>query len=362
MSRTIHGLSHQGLKAFRKKSAALPVYWIYLSRMNNEGVAWPSARGLAKDTGWNKATCLEARDYLIEIKALEVVKDYVRPDWRDKPAQEKTRKINFDRSEYYRPTGYIMIADKKFKMLYNGSDEASSIDENASDVLQNRTSAQTGHPPTPDIQFGSTELNSPIDLDSSKSDLDSSKDTAPFGAGLETPDPISLVENPKPTNGTNPSKELPANTGAAIPPQSSAKIPPAVSRWNDVQLNAYYVENKADIDLIAAARGVDHERVPFKNCLVGDRRETVKLHISILARQLAVAEYIKFLREKHFSWRKKFCVSLKEMASTIAVYESQLYPLKEVLDIPTSTPEEIAQGFKTFAESQSSLLGKGIAS
>src|SRR6185295_16293387 len=128
MSRTIHGQSHKAIKAFRKKPASLTVYWIYVSRMNNEGVAWPSVAGLGKDTGWNKDTCMEGRAYLVSLGALEKVDGYVRPDWRDLPLAEKTRKLNLDQSEYYRPTGFIIWKGEKLPMLYNGGDEAADID------------------------------------------------------------------------------------------------------------------------------------------------------------------------------------------------------------------------------------------
>lgn len=195
MSRTIHGSSHKALKAFRKKSAALPVYWIYVSRMNNEGVAWPSSAGLAKDTGWNKAACLEGRKHLVSIGALELVEGYIRPEWRELTPQARTRKMNVDKTEYYRPTGYVVINDKKIPMLYNGGDEPSTIDEQpsdgknrlTSDALGHRTALDVGHSPmseTADGQNASTELNSSIQLGSSNTELDSTKEkkTAPNGA------------------------------------------------------------------------------------------------------------------------------------------------------------------------------------
>jgi hypothetical protein len=162
MSRAIHGKSYEALKVFRKKPAALAVYWIYVSRMNNEGVAWPALPRLAKETGWNKNTCHAARNHLISLGALERVDDYVQPEWRKLSAQALTRKRNFDKSEYYRPTGYIMVGSKRMPMLYNGADEQSSLEEKSSDVLQDRTSADTGHPPVADIQSGGNELSTTV--------------------------------------------------------------------------------------------------------------------------------------------------------------------------------------------------------
>jgi hypothetical protein len=162
MSRAIHGKSYEALKVFRKKPAALAVYWIYVSRMNNEGVAWPALPRLAKETGWNKNTCHAARNHLIDLGALERVDDYVQPEWRKLSAQALTRKRNFDKSEYYRPTGYIMVGSRRMPMLYNGADEQTSLEEQSSDVPQERTSADTGHPPALDIRSGGNELSTTV--------------------------------------------------------------------------------------------------------------------------------------------------------------------------------------------------------
>ncbi len=181
MSRTIHGQSTKALKYLREKPAALAVYWCYVARMNNEGVAWPGARGLAKDTSWNKATCLEARQLLVGLCALEPVLNYIRPEWRKLPDGEQKKKKGLDRSEYFRPTGYIIVNEQKLMLLYNGGDEANDIDEKAPDVRRGRPSTPqddsgNGHLP------GSTELGSLLNLDSSKSEGDSQKDIAPGGA------------------------------------------------------------------------------------------------------------------------------------------------------------------------------------
>lgn len=128
MSRTIHGRSHQALSHFRAHPAALAVYWIYVSRMNNEGVAWPSSRGMASDTGWNRETCLNARAHLIALKALELVEGYVRPQWRALPAADLKKRQVLDKAEYYRPTGFVIVDGAKLYMLYNGGDEDSALD------------------------------------------------------------------------------------------------------------------------------------------------------------------------------------------------------------------------------------------
>jgi hypothetical protein len=174
MSRTIHGLSHKAIAAFREKPAALAVYWIYVSRMNNEGVAWPSGAGLAKSTDWNKEACLDGRGFLVAHEALERVEGYIRPEWRKLDAKVLKRKLILDKAEYYRPTGYILLGKDntdKFWLLYNGGDEPSEVDGSLNDGQPRRPSK----PPTtgaPDGRPDQPELDSSLDSDS-KNELDS---------------------------------------------------------------------------------------------------------------------------------------------------------------------------------------------
>jgi|CXWL01.1.fsa_nt_gi hypothetical protein len=196
MSRTIHGKSTKALKHLRKKPAALAVYWCYVARMNNEGVAWPGARGLAHDTEWNKSTCLEARQLLVSLCALEPMPDYIRPEWRKLAEGEQRKRKGLDRSEYFRPTGYIMVGEQKLMLLYNGGDEANDIDEKAPDVRRGSTSTPqdnsgNGHLP------GSTELDSPPNLDSSQSEGNSTL-IAPDGAAGASSSPFKVVEPGQP--------------------------------------------------------------------------------------------------------------------------------------------------------------------
>lgn len=174
MSRTIHGKSTKALRHLHDAPAALAVYWCYVARMNQEGVAWPSGRGLEHDTGWNQETCLNGRALLIKLQALTSVQDYVRPDWREKDAKTKARLLNLDKSQYYRPTGYIVVAGKKIPMLYTGGDEPNDIDETAPDARPDRAST----PPMIDeadarpnrAEFDSLlQFNSNPDLDSNNS-------------------------------------------------------------------------------------------------------------------------------------------------------------------------------------------------
>lgn len=175
MSRTIHGLSHKAIAAFRPNPAALAVYWIYVSRMNNEGVAWPSGASLAKTTAWNKEACLNGRGFLVAHEALERVEGYIRPEWRKLDTKTLKRRLTLDRSEYYRPTGFIMLTEKekpvKYWLLYNGGDEVSELESTHDDGRRGRPSSAPsvgdadGRPNPP-------ELDSSLHLDSS-SELDS---------------------------------------------------------------------------------------------------------------------------------------------------------------------------------------------
>lgn len=129
MTNVIHGQSHKAIKFLRQQPAALAVLWIYASRTNQDNVAWPSVRGLAHDTGWGKEACLKARVFLLEHEALETVEKYVRPGWRKLALAERTRKVNLDKSEYFRPTGRLVIEGKTHPIFYLGGDTSSAIED-----------------------------------------------------------------------------------------------------------------------------------------------------------------------------------------------------------------------------------------
>ena len=163
MGNVIHGASHKALKFMREHPATLAVYWVYLSRANYENVAYPSIRGLAQETGWSAPECERARNWLVEHQALDRVEGYTRPDWRELSIQDRTRRMNFDKSEYYRPTGRIVIENVIYPMLYFGAQEKSTVEEQeiepTSDVQQGLTSNTVGYPTGIDIQQCGTELN-----------------------------------------------------------------------------------------------------------------------------------------------------------------------------------------------------------
>lgn len=185
MTGAIHGRSHRAIRVFHDKVAALSVYWIYVSRANYEGVAWPTIVGLNRDTGWSKDTCSEAKALLIAARALEPVPGYIRPAWRNLEKAALARRLNLDKSEYLRPTGYIMVNGEAMPLLYFGGDEVADIDslDEAPDIPPRRT------PTTPDIKRGLPELDSNTTEDSQGPLLEEGKekredDSAPVGAGV----------------------------------------------------------------------------------------------------------------------------------------------------------------------------------
>lgn len=144
MASVIHGNSAELVKYFRKDPAALALFWIYCARRNNEGVAWPSLRGLAHDTGWSFKACQKARVWLVDRKIISRVEDYIRPQWRNLPPDELAKKRNLDHAEYYRVTGTIEINGSAWPLLYENPQQGdfadgNSIPDPADDVPQRST-------------------------------------------------------------------------------------------------------------------------------------------------------------------------------------------------------------------------------
>lgn len=160
MSRPIHGKSTAALKFLRKEPAALAVYWCYVARSNIDGVAWPSGDGLARDTGWDKATCLKGRSLLVELKALELVEKYIRPQWRGLTGKPLSQKLNLDRSEYYRPTATITVKGVVYNLLYVGAHDENDIDNFTHSVPRPPSMASHMQPDTPELALSSSELGS----------------------------------------------------------------------------------------------------------------------------------------------------------------------------------------------------------
>lgn len=178
MSRPIHGKSTAALKFLREEPAALAVYWCYVARSNIDNVAWPSADGLARDTGWDKATCLKGRGLLVQLKALERVEKYIRPQWRSLTGKPLSQRLNLDKSEYYRPTGVLSIKGATYNLLYISGNDENDIDHFIDGTPRPPSIPSDVRPDTPE-------------LDLSTSELDLSKNSPPSG------DPASTPSKPK---------------------------------------------------------------------------------------------------------------------------------------------------------------------
>jgi hypothetical protein len=194
MSRTIHGYSHHTLKHFRANPAALAVFWVYVSRMNKDNVAWPSVRGLGRDTGWSDKACHKARAWLVEHQALERVEGYIRPEWQTLPEQTRAQLLNLDKAEYYRPTGTITIEGQVLSLLYVGGKEQGDpplLGHEGTDVVPRATSnnsviAKSHVVPGSVSERGTTELNtikeSELDSTPNASSNEDALDHAPANA------------------------------------------------------------------------------------------------------------------------------------------------------------------------------------
>jgi hypothetical protein len=166
MSGIIHGTSYKILHLMRDPGPTLAIYWDYIARANNDNVAWPSLKTLAKDTGWGKTAINEARQWLIDHQALEPVTDYTRPQWREKEPQELARLRNLDKAQYFRPTGYIVVDGKQYDLLYvarnqeaDEPEQPEPDDTEISDVPLGVTSTPARHQPERDVNASGPELN-----------------------------------------------------------------------------------------------------------------------------------------------------------------------------------------------------------
>jgi hypothetical protein len=177
MSRTIHGESHQTIKYFRETPAALGVLWVYASRTNRDNVAWASGKRLAKDTGWCENECLDARRWLVSHQALEQVYDYIRPQWRTLAPKIRAQKVNFDKTEYYRPTGYIVIKGKRHPVLYEGGerDETGELISDITDASPHKVSVNKDIEGNLPMHHGD-RYRSGVDIDLHGDELDSYKE------------------------------------------------------------------------------------------------------------------------------------------------------------------------------------------
>jgi hypothetical protein len=210
---SIHGKSHKAIKLFKHQFGALQVYWIYASRINNEGVAWPSLNGLATDTGMNKKTVHAARKWLVEHRALSVVKKYVPPDWR-KLSEDKCKELlrSHSRTQYFRITGYILDdAGEKFDLLYFPGNEQSEIEYEK----PNTNGLQSVHDTPSNVVYGIHGVPGTPELSTSKSHLDSIEESFALGSATQhLPDnqdsSPAVAETPKRTPRSESKQTIPA--------------------------------------------------------------------------------------------------------------------------------------------------------
>lgn len=130
MSRTVHHDFRNAVKLLRKEPAALAVYMIYVSRMDNQAVAFPSIRGLSKDTGWSTRKVQDARTYLTTMGLLTRI---------DNPSDNP-----MDRRAFYRVNDSFEYEGKTYYTLFNGAQVPDVRDEKEHmHVLPNSTPRTT---------------------------------------------------------------------------------------------------------------------------------------------------------------------------------------------------------------------------
>jgi hypothetical protein len=174
VSRIIHGKAHEAIRHFREKPAALSVYLIYVSRANKDNTAWPSVRGLERDTGWSHATCSEARQWLADHGALIEDPEYIRPEWRKLSGNELNKVKNIDQAQYFKPSGSITVDGETLDLLYAPVGEET-------DDLPGRSSVGT------DMRPDSTELDSIGSKGDSNKNHTSTDVVSKFGFAIGNP-------------------------------------------------------------------------------------------------------------------------------------------------------------------------------
>ena len=98
---------------------AVQLWCIYAAMVNREGVAWPSLSHLRKALRLkDKGAALEARRWLVQHDALELVRGYVPPSERGKPATEHERRM------FVRLTGTVTIEGVTYRLTYAPGEEA----------------------------------------------------------------------------------------------------------------------------------------------------------------------------------------------------------------------------------------------
>ncbi len=101
-----------------RQDGRLAVYLCYLLHTNIRNRAWPSIETLMRETGWGRAAVVAAKDWLIEIKALETVSYDQRVDGE---------KALHQRREIMQVTGIGIFGGDAIPLLYVNSSVAESL-------------------------------------------------------------------------------------------------------------------------------------------------------------------------------------------------------------------------------------------
>jgi len=203
MATVIHGKSHESVKFFREHPAALAVYWIYCSRVNYEQVAWPSLACLVRDTGWSRTPIHEARQWLIKHGALEVVENYVKPEWRKFTDKTIKKKTGLDRTLYLRPTGKLTVDEQEYPMLYipqNEKTDAETHEDNVESTSDRPSNSNDSLQRIPELDTSKEELDTNKELFASPDGNAQSvleTDAALYGETVIEAEALMPVEKPK---------------------------------------------------------------------------------------------------------------------------------------------------------------------
>ena len=97
---------------------AVQLWCIYAAMVNRDGVAWPSLANLTAALRLkDKGAAIEARRWLVDHGALEIVRGYI-------PLHERKGPATHDQRMFVRLTGSVTIDDIRYTLLYAPGDEA----------------------------------------------------------------------------------------------------------------------------------------------------------------------------------------------------------------------------------------------
>ncbi len=241
MSRVIHWDFAKSLRLFKSSPAAVAVYMVYVSRMDNEGVAYPSLESIAQDTGWSAKTVGNARKLLAKMGALVEVKGYVRRKWRDLPDNERRKLMGLDRTKYYRVNDTITADGIEYPLLYNGAEQDGAPRTTSPALHDVKVTDSTREEIAPDSTVGKSYtmyevptnvVSDSLDANASKRTLEKQITDAPKPPKSDTPD---TSDKPKRTR-KNKSKPVPRG-----------ELPQPDAMYETVERLIFGIEGSADM-------------------------------------------------------------------------------------------------------------------